>query len=281
MDEQMTKASLLETLQAKRAEWDALLAEVPEARMTEPGVAGEWSVKDIIAHLTRYERWMGDRMHENLRGETYVPTETDAMHFDERNNVFFQQDRNRTLPDVQAESRVAFQQLVEAVQAHTEAFLIEPQQFEGAPQPIVVWQMVRSEVYDHYGEHVPSVKRWLASRQVHDTILQFHTAFNRHDVDAIMALMTDDCVFENTFPAPDGTRYEGQAAVRAFWEAFFATSPYAYFDIEEIRAAEEWGILRWRYGWPEKDGRPGHVRGVDLYRVKAGKVAEKLSYVKG
>lgn len=45
------------------------------------------------------------------------------------------------------------------------------------------------------------------------TIEQFHDAFNRHAVDALMALMTDDCVFENTVPAPDGTRYAGQAAV--------------------------------------------------------------------
>jgi len=45
------------------------------------------------------------------------------------------------------------------------------------------------------------------------TIQQFNDAFNRHDVDAVMALMTDDCVFENTYPPPDGERSVGQAAV--------------------------------------------------------------------
>ena len=45
-------------------------------------------------------------------------------------------------------------------------------------------------------------------------IERFNEAFNRHDVDAIMNGMTDDCVFENTRPAPDGTRITGQAAVR-------------------------------------------------------------------
>jgi ketosteroid isomerase-like protein len=57
---------------------------------------------------------------------------------------------------------------------------------------------------------------------------QFHDAFNRHDVDAVMALMTDDCVFENTYPPPDGERIEGAAAVRAFWEQLFAQSPQAF-----------------------------------------------------
>ena len=49
-------------------------------------------------------------------------------------------------------------------------------------------------------------------------IERFNEAFNRHDVNAIMSLMTEDCVFENTRPSPDGTRITGQPAVRAFWE---------------------------------------------------------------
>ena len=60
------------------------------------------------------------------------------------------------------------------------------------------------------------------------TIERFNEAFNRHDVDAVMALMTDDVVFENTSPPPDGERHEGQAPVRAFWETFFAGSPQAH-----------------------------------------------------
>jgi ketosteroid isomerase-like protein len=111
-------------------------------------------------------------------------------------------------------------------------------------------------------------------------IERFNDAFNRHDVDAIMNCMTDDCVFENTRPAPDGARITGQAAVRAFWEDFFRRSPQAHFDTEEMIATGDRGIVRWRYSWV-RDGTPGHVRGVDVFRVRDGKVAEKLSYVKG
>jgi ketosteroid isomerase-like protein len=108
------------------------------------------------------------------------------------------------------------------------------------------------------------------------TIDRFNEAFNRHDVDAVMALMTDDVVFENTSPQPDGERFAGQDAVRAFWENFFAGSPQAHFDAEEITAAGDRCTVRWRYSWGD-----GHIRGVDLFRVRDGKVAEKLSYVKG
>jgi ketosteroid isomerase-like protein len=109
---------------------------------------------------------------------------------------------------------------------------------------------------------------------------RFNEAFNRHDVDAVMAAMTDDCVFDNTRPPPEGERFVGQEAVRGFWEAFFERSPQAHFDTEEIFAVADRCVVRWVYHWV-RDDKPGHIRGVDVFRVRDQKVAEKLSYVKG
>jgi len=111
-----------------------------------------------------------------------------------------------------------------------------------------------------------------------DVIHRFNDAFNRHDVAGVMALMTADCVFENTMPPPDGERFTGTAAVRAFWERFFAATPNARFEAEEIFVAGDRGVVRWIFHW---DDRGGHVRGVDVMRVRDGRVAEKLAYVKG
>jgi len=115
-----------------------------------------------------------------------------------------------------------------------------------------------------------------------DVVERFNAAFNRHDVDAIMALMTEDCVFENTAPPPDGERFAGQAAVRACWERLFSDAPQALFTTEETFVAADRAVVRWTYRWAaDEPGQPGHVRGVDILRVTHGKVAEKLSYVKG
>jgi steroid delta-isomerase-like uncharacterized protein len=111
-------------------------------------------------------------------------------------------------------------------------------------------------------------------------INRFNEAVNRHDVDAVMALMTDDCVFENTNPPPDGRRYEGQDAVRAFWAKFFASNPDARFEAEEMVVMDDRCVVRWIYR-KSRDGKPWHLRGVDVFKVRNGKVAEKLSYVKG
>jgi ketosteroid isomerase-like protein len=106
-------------------------------------------------------------------------------------------------------------------------------------------------------------------------VARFDAAFGRRDVEAVMAAVTDDCVFESTAP-PDGRRYVGRAAVRAAWAEFFAANPDAVFEAEEQQACGELVVSRWQYRWTG-----GHVRGVDVFRVRDGLVAEKLSYVKG
>ena len=113
------------------------------------------------------------------------------------------------------------------------------------------------------------------------TINRFNEAFKRHDVPAIMALMTADCLFEGTYPAPDGQNYRGQAAVQAFWIELFNSTAQSRFETEEIFACGNRSVMRWVYHWVGKDGVSGHVRGVDVFRVTDGLVAEKLSYVKG
>jgi ketosteroid isomerase-like protein len=112
-------------------------------------------------------------------------------------------------------------------------------------------------------------------------VLEFNDAFNRHDVAGMMKLMSDDCVFENTNPAPDGTVYSGKEAVTLFWQNFFRESPHAHIEIEEIFGLGERCIIRWKYSWKDAQGEQGHIRGVDVFRIKNGFICEKMSYVKG
>ncbi|MEJ2263977.1 MAG: nuclear transport factor 2 family protein [Anaerolineales bacterium] len=112
-------------------------------------------------------------------------------------------------------------------------------------------------------------------------VLEFNEAFNRHDVAAMMQLMSDDCIFENTGPAPDGAVYSGKEAVTQFWQDFFRQSPQAHIQIEEIFGFGERCVARWKYSWVDSAGEKGHVRGADIFRVRDGSIREKLSYVKG
>jgi predicted SnoaL-like aldol condensation-catalyzing enzyme len=112
-------------------------------------------------------------------------------------------------------------------------------------------------------------------------VIEFNEAFNRHDVAGMMKLMSEDCVFENTDPAPDGAIYTGKEAVTRFWQDFFAQSPHAHIKIDEIFGFGNRCIMLWRYDWEDASGAKGHVRGVDIFRIQNSFICEKLSYVKG
>lgn len=108
-----------------------------------------------------------------------------------------------------------------------------------------------------------------------DVVDAFGAAWSAHDLPATMALVTDDVVFESTGPSPDGHRHVGRPAVAAAWQAIFADES-SRFEAEETFAVGDRVVQRWRYSWTD-----GHVRGVDLFKVRDGLVSEKLSYVKG
>ena len=116
-----------------------------------------------------------------------------------------------------------------------------------------------------------------ATRAVID---RFNEAFNRHDADALALVLTEDSVFEDTSPAPDGQRIEGKPAVVAFWRGWFARNPDAVFDAEEVIVSGDRAVVRWVYR-KLRNGQPWHLRGVDVFTVRDGKVAAKLAYVKG
>lgn len=112
-------------------------------------------------------------------------------------------------------------------------------------------------------------------------VIEFNEAFNRHNVADMMRYMSDNCIFENTNPSPNGTVYAGKEAVTLFWQNFFRESPHAHIEIEEIFGMGKRCIMRWIYSWEDETGKKGHVRGVDIFQVREGLITEKLSYVKG
>jgi ketosteroid isomerase-like protein len=113
-----------------------------------------------------------------------------------------------------------------------------------------------------------------------ELVTRFENNFNTYDVDALMADMTDDCVFEHVAPAAVSFgRHEGQAAVRAVWESLATHFPDYRFDIEDVFGAGERCACRWSLEWKLPDGGKGTGRGVDIFRIRNGKIAEKLTYV--
>ena len=106
---------------------------------------------------------------------------------------------------------------------------------------------------------------------------RFNDAFQRHDPALLTELVAEDCVIENTTPAPNGSRHVGREACLALWSAI-ATAP-GHFVEEDITVYDDRAILRWRFCWGEAEA--DSVRGVNLMRVQGGKIVEAMGYVKG
>jgi len=109
---------------------------------------------------------------------------------------------------------------------------------------------------------------------------RFGDAWNRHDVDAIMGFMDEDCAFETT-AGPDacGKRYEGRERVRQAFARVFAMFPDARFGDARHFVAGDRGLSEWRFTGT-RDGVKVDVDGCDVFTFRNGKIAVKSSYFK-
>ena len=153
----MDKRTFLATLRHDHTQWDALLAQIASERMDQPGVAGDWSIKDIVAHVTWFEREMVGMM------ETHALVGSDLWNLpsDERNAAIYEQNRARDLDDVLAEAQQVFRQLVAALEQLSNVDFNDPARFPGMPPDWTPWEVIAGNSYEHYGHHIPSIRAWL------------------------------------------------------------------------------------------------------------------------
>ena len=110
---------------------------------------------------------------------------------------------------------------------------------------------------------------------------RFADAWNRHDLDALMSMMTHDCVFEaSAGPDVNGQRSEGTQAVRAAFVAVFETFPDAHWARPRHFIAGDRGVSEWTFSGTHLDGRRVEVAGCDLFAFRDGRIAVKNSYRK-
>ena len=119
-------------------------------------------------------------------------------------------------------------------------------------------------------------------QQITVEVLQdFADAWNRHDVDALMTFMSEDCVFEASAGRDiAGTRYVGREAVRAAFADVWATFADAHWGDARHFVVGERGVSEWTFTGTRADGARVEVHGCDLFTFRNGKIAVKNSYRK-
>jgi ketosteroid isomerase-like protein len=114
-----------------------------------------------------------------------------------------------------------------------------------------------------------------------ETLDAFASAWNRHDIDALMSFMSEDCVFESSAgPEVCGTRYVGQEAVRVGYVEVWMTFPDAQWGNARHFVCGNRGVSEWTFTGTRTDGTRVEVHGCDLFTFRGGKIALKNSYRK-
>ena len=171
MASQMTKAALIEQMETARAEWEKALELVGEARMTLAVLHGNWTVKDTIGHVAYYERWLQNWLEAAARAQLTVACHRDVLDVDQRNALIWEENKDRTLQEILAESRRVYDRLLQLVKILPESDLLDPYAFAryvtpfwGKPQAL--WQCIAGDSYEHYREHTENIYRWLQAREL-------------------------------------------------------------------------------------------------------------------
>lgn len=164
-DSTTSKAQILADLKAEEAKWEALLQDIGEDHMTQPDVAGGWSIKDIVAHLTGWRRRTVGRFQAALRREPSPPPPwpSHLQDDDEINAWIYAESRDRPLAEVLAESRDVLRQLVETLDAFPESALRDPARFPWLEGWLDGGTFSGASFFDHFHEeHEPDMRAWLA-----------------------------------------------------------------------------------------------------------------------
>ncbi len=165
------QATTIERLRSARAAFDELLVAVGTDRMTQPIDAGGWSVKDIVAHITSYERWTTAHLRSVLRGEpptvmeqygTVEPPEgADPFDLDTLNASMHERDRSLTLDEVMHTAGATFADLVDVLLS------LPPEAF--SQEGVLDWagddalpRVIDAQIIDHYAQHEPAIRDWIA-----------------------------------------------------------------------------------------------------------------------
>lgn len=164
MGTSLNTRQILAELHQEQAFWNALLDDIGEANMTQPEVAGGWSIKDIVAHITGWRRRTVQRFQAELRHEpgSAPPWPPDLQEDDDINAWLYEANRDRPLADVLSESRDVFRQLVETLETGSTEDLQNLQQcawlvawLEGEP-------FNGNAFFSHFHkEHEPDMRAWL------------------------------------------------------------------------------------------------------------------------
>jgi hypothetical protein len=157
----LNKTELLDQIRSEHGLLEATLSRLSHAQMLLPGVDGEWSVKDALAHISTWERWMIRWTNSLLRGER--PDTPEPWDVDRMNAETFARVKKFALADVLEEFRLSYWDSVALAESLNEKQLQTnyPDRWPMGP----LWEGIADNTNRHYKQHRGDIQAWLEKQR--------------------------------------------------------------------------------------------------------------------
>jgi hypothetical protein len=151
----ITKKEFVSRVKTTHLEYETLLSDLSKEQMLQPHTCGEWSVKDVIAHITWHER----EMVGILRHKALIGSEMWNGPLEKRNKAIHAQYKDQQLAGILTEARDVFHDLLKLLEDLNDQDLLDPSHFREMPDDWLPWQVIASNTYDHYPDHVADIRK--------------------------------------------------------------------------------------------------------------------------
>jgi uncharacterized protein (TIGR03083 family) len=153
----MKQAELLTAMREERAKLDAALDGLTPEQLTAPGVVGDWSVKDVLAHITAWQVDLLTNLFKAQRGQKPGKMKWTDAELDAQNQKIYKEYRDRPLENVLADYRGVHKQALKVVEGLSDAQLEGPDPWgRGKTLGYIIWDYVP----DHDTDHLPELLAW-------------------------------------------------------------------------------------------------------------------------
>ena len=155
----MDREEFLSRLVSARRKWDELVGRISRERMLEASLAGGWSVKDVVAHVT----WSEREMVGVLRQKALVGSPLWALDQDARNAIVYAENRDRDLDEVLREEERVYAELLPLLEGLTSEDLVDSGKWQQMLPEVPPWRIFAGGTFLHYEDHAAAIAEWLES----------------------------------------------------------------------------------------------------------------------
>jgi len=161
VSDRMTVAEFVARVRSSWNDFYGLVACVTSERAAERGYHKDWTLTDVIAHITWYEK----QMIEILETRRFAGSELWQLATDERNEIIRQENAGREHSDVLKDARRTHRRMEQLLEGVTDDELHDPAAFPGMPEEWTPAQILEGNTFHHYEGHAELVREYLAKRR--------------------------------------------------------------------------------------------------------------------